>query len=257
MKAVVVATACAAGLLVSAPAGAAPALAGDAPATASSNAVGGKIPVLYDKSFAGYAAEGAITTAAAQLRVPRVRCKAGSRKSGVTAQVVSFVHSGNRYTYGAIEVECHSGHVKATAAIVLNAGPLQEIKESTVKVSPGDQVEISVKENTHRTSVTVHDMTSGTAKTASKPRGYKVFASQYGDGALDTYTNGALTGQLRLASFSPNRFSDATENGRRIGADKLIARYSWTSNGTAKGRLEAVASALNGKDAFTITMKHA
>jgi hypothetical protein len=249
MRVVMIAAGCAAALAV----GAAPAIA----AGGSEPAAGGAaVPVSYDSSFVGYGAEGALRVASAEFTVPRVACTSTSPQSGVTEQLVMFAHNG-KFTYGAIEIGCNAGVVTHTAAIVLNGGPLQEIKESTVKVAAGDVIKTTVKEGPNGTAVTVRDLTSNTAKTQTKPHGYKMYASQYGDGALDVYTNGQLTKKLPLARFTPDHFTHVTENGKRIGTDKLLGRFTWTANGTAKGRVDAVASALKGKDAFTVTFKHA
>lgn len=226
-----------------------------APASAATKT---PIPLLYTNSFAGYAVEGALTSVSTDVTVPKVTCPAKAAESGVSIQVVAFVQHGriSKDSYGAIEIDCNAGAVTDTAAVVLNAGPLQEIKESTVTIKPGDVVAMTVKESLHGTSVTVHDLTSKTAKTETSPHGYKIVQCELGDGRLDDYINGQLSKVLPLVPFKPDHFTHASANGKRIGTEKEIVRYDWTANGKAKGRANADASPLVGHDAFTVTFKH-
>jgi hypothetical protein len=218
----------------------------------------GPIPLSYTNSFAGYAAQGPITEISAQLTVPKVKCPAKAAESGVSVEVVSLVQHGktSKESYGAIEVDCNGGVVTDNAAIVLNAGPVQEIKESTVTVKPGDTVAMAVKESLHGTSVTIHDLTTKTAKTETSPHGYKIVQVQVGDARLDDYINGQFAKALPLAPFTTNHFTHAALNRKRLGTAKEIVRFQWTANGKPKGRVDAMASPLATNNAFTVTFKH-
>jgi Peptidase A4 family len=243
MKRFVVATVGVIGLLVAAtPAAAAP--------------VKTTIPLFYSATFGGYLAEGSYTTVAADFTVPKVTCTAKTPESGVVAGVVAPLRDG-KFSYGAVEIHCVGGVVTYTAAIVVNAGPISEIKETTVKVSPGDVVRSVVKESkAGGASVTVADITSKTSKTEKSTKGYGITEGQYNVTSLDDYVNGVLTTRLPLLAFKPVTFTKATDNGHKIGLAKLVGRIEWTSNGKAKGQVKVLPSVLKTSNAFTLTFKH-
>jgi hypothetical protein len=185
-----------------------------------------------------------------------VTCTTKTPESGVVEGVVAPLHNG-AFSYGAVEIHCLGGVTTYTASIVVNAGPVSEIKESTVKVSAGDVVRSVIKESKSAgTSVTVADITSKTSKTEKSSKGSGIDEGEYNVTSLDTYINGQFAGRLPLLAFKLVTFTRASDNGHKIGLAKLVGRIEWTSNGKAKGRVKALPSVLKTNNAFTITFKH-
>jgi hypothetical protein len=230
-------------------------LIGVAPAAAAPTKT--TIPLFYSSTFAGYIAQGSYTTVATDFTVPKVTCTAKTPESGVVAGVVAPLHKTGKYSYGAVEIHCLAGVTTYTAAIVVNAGPISEIKETSVKVAAGDTVRAVVKESKAAgTAVTVDDLTSKTSKTEKSSTGYEITEGEYNVTSLDDYINGQLASRLPLLAFKPIKFTRATDNGHKIGLAKLVGRIEWTSNAKAKGTVKAIPSVLKTNNAFTVTFKH-
>jgi hypothetical protein len=221
-------------------------------------AAAGKAPVQikeYTDDFAGWSDQLVSripTTAVTEFVTPAVSC--GSDQSGISPSVAV---AGEKYeTYAAIEVGCDAGLPSYVAAIELNGSPLQEIKESTVKVGAGDTVRISITESAHLTSVTVHDLTSKTSKTETTKVGHPMLEAEIGLNGLQIFQNGEPGELLPIMKFRPVHFTDNRVDGHTIGTFFPYLYESFrTSNGKKSGRLQAAPTALSDKDDFAADFK--
>jgi hypothetical protein len=162
------------------------------------------------ETFAGYdipAVDGGATTQA-KFVVPNVKCTHTDR--GIAASAGAYVGSFYNFSDADVFIGCSNGKAKFFPALTLNNN---ETNYTTVKLHPGDTVQLKVAVTMAHQTVSVADKTTGVTKSRSTSLSSGVGYPWVGE--VSWYKN---SNQLGVPNFGKIAFTGAKVAGHSLGS---------------------------------------
>lgn len=211
------------------------------------------LPVVYTRSFAGYAnSVGPFRFVATHLTVPAAQVPAAN---GGTA-LVTLGHNGGPTPRPYADIDVRPGGGAGSISYVSNAA------SGTFRVNPepGDQLTASIFYDQHgHYSLTVTDTTQGAAQTVTVPAPYADSMALNSAEVLVSIDNAAVTpppADIRLWNFTGTGMTTYSGAHGTILGPWASAEWIDTTDGTAAGTVVADAITVGTGGAFSVWLRH-
>jgi hypothetical protein len=193
--------------------------------------------VVHANHFAGFEVNANATEATTSFVLPTITC--GSTFSGIDPFVGLNNFTTEKFTAAGVSAWCSGGKANYQAYTEIN----NDVWNSSQGVKAGDTIKVTVRAFSVGTTVTVDDMTEGSATSATQsgPGGGGTFTSvSVGSDGIGAPRNPAPT-------FGSVSFSATKVNGASFGSVGPTTRYEWFRHGV----LQVATSRLSGGTAFS------